>query len=138
MKILNFGLVVIFLTTSCHSKPIDNEAAVKSSERIAVGHDEKSFVDRYGIKISLPMQEADFLALVRQLKLHYEPCGGQGNQVVPPPRHATKVDLSKAVKCYEIDGDVDLARRVGERYRAFVDAGGDVIYIENAFSYTGP
>ncbi len=138
MKILKFGFAAIFLTASCHSKPIGNEVVVNNADRIAAGHDEKSFVDRYGVKVNLPMQETDFLALVKKLKLHHEPCGGAGNQSIPPSRHATKVDLSKAVRCHEIDGDVDMARRVGERYRAFVDASGNVIYIENAFSYTGP
>lgn len=139
MKTLTLGFVLpLFLMISCENRPIDNEVIVQNSGRIAAGYGEKSFVDRYGIKISLPMPEADFLTLVKQLKLHYEPCGGEGNQSIPSPRQATKIDLKEAVRCYEIDGDVDLTRRVGARYRAFVDASGRVIYIENAFSYTGP
>jgi hypothetical protein len=106
---------------------------------IVAGPGEASFPERYRVEVRLPMAEAEFVALLRRLNLHYQLCGERGTAIPPPPaRQATTVDLTRVSKCYEIDGEVDPARHIGKRYRAFLDDSGRVIYLENAFSYTGP
>lgn len=87
---------------------------------IVAGYGEKSFPEKYYVKLTLPMPEADFLALLNRLKLHYGICGERGTGAgLPPPRQQTTVDLSHAEKCYEIDGDRDPVKRIGEAWRAF-------------------
>lgn len=106
---------------------------------IVAGYGEKTLVEEFNLPVILPMKGTAFLALVDGLKLHRESCGERGSEhELPPPRQVSGVDLSNAVKCIEIDGDVDAVRHIGKRYRAFLDANDNVIYIENAFSYTGP
>lgn len=106
---------------------------------IVAGNDEKSFAEKYDPNIKLPMPETEFLALLDRSKLHYGICGERGTQnELPVPMQTSTVDFSRAIKCFEIDGDVDHVRHIGERYRAFTDSTHHIFYIENAFSYTGP
>lgn len=105
---------------------------------VAAGSGEQSFTERYRVDLTLPISEERFLSMVQNLKLAYVPCGGQhSGGSIPEPRHLTTVDLSRTVRCYEVGGDVDEIRHIGRRYRAFVDSNNNVIYVENAFSYTG-
>ena len=114
-------------------------AGLAKATDIVAGYGEKSFAQKSNLKIMLPMPETEFLALLDRLKLHYGVCGEHGTRnELPAPRQKSTVDFSKAIKCFEIDGDVDQAQHIGERYRAFSDSTHHVFYIENAFSYTGP
>ena len=85
------------------------------------------------------MPEAEFLDLLKRLNLPYLDCGKRGRGAgLPPPRQQSAVDLSNAQSCYEIIGDRDSIHHTREAWRAFTDQNHRVIYIENAFSYTGP
>ena len=106
---------------------------------IVAGYGEKTFPQTYNIKLSLPVREDDFIALVKKLGLHYQLCGRRGSEAgLPPARQETSVDFSKAQTCYEIDGDRDPVRHVGKAWRAFINQDRQVFYIENVFAYTGP
>lgn len=134
-SLLQVIISTILLGSCVQSNGVDIEAATVKQNNIVAGYGEKTFSERYNLNIALPMPEAKFLALLDRLKLHYEVYGERGTDSgLPSPRQSTKFDLSKAEKCYEIYGGVDH----GEGYRAFVDKDHQVIYIENAFSYTGP
>jgi hypothetical protein len=39
---------------------------------------------------------------------------------------------------YQIYGGIDRKHRIGRMYWAYADQDGDIVYIENAFAYTGP
>lgn len=106
---------------------------------IVAGPGEATLAERYHVTISLPMPERNFIGLLRRLNLRFELCGGEGTpQPFPPPRWTSPANLTNAVKCYDIDGDVDQAHHTSESYRAFLDHNNQVIYIENTFAYTGP
>lgn len=106
---------------------------------IAAGPGEKNFSQQYHLDISLPIPEGRFIALLKQLGLSYDKCGERGtNMEIPPPKWSNKIDLSMVQTCYQIYGATDKARRIGKIYRAYVDRDHRVIYIENAFAYTGP
>jgi hypothetical protein len=129
----------LFLMSCDQSNGVNNKAkAVKQTDIIA-GDGEKTFPEKYHLKITLPMPEAEFLALLGRLKLHYGVCGERGAvEALPSLRQHSTIDVSRLQKCYEIDGDRDLVRRVGEAWRAFTDRNHQIIYIENTFAYTGP
>jgi hypothetical protein len=133
--------VAMFLVFASCDQSDGTKSGVPLMKRtdIIAGYGEKSFPEKYHLRITLPMPEADFIALLDHLKLHYGVCGERGvGAGLPPPRQQSKVDLSKAQKCYEIDGDRDPVRHTGEAWRAFTDKDHRVIYIENVFAYTGP
>ncbi len=120
------------------SGPADHPMG-SSQLSIATGPGEESFSQQYHLDISLPMPESRFIALLKQLGLGYDKCGGSGtNMEIPPPKWSNKIDLSSVQTCYQIYGTNDKTRRVGKIYRAYVDRDHRVIYIENAFAYTGP
>lgn len=129
------GAICIALLASCMRGDGAETATSMRQDDIVAGYGEKTFTEKYHLDITLPMPEAEFLVILDRLKLHYEVYGERGtDSKMPLPRHATEKDLSKAIKCYEIYGQVDH----DEGYRAFVDGRHQVIYIESAFSYTGP
>ena len=110
-----------------------------NSRDIRAGAGEKTFVERYRLKVTLPMQEAEFLRILRRSNLDYEVYGEKGSKRgIPRPRHLGVVDMAKIQRVYQIYGDVDRAKRVSKVYWAFIDMANRVVYIENNFSYTGP
>jgi len=139
MRIFILILFVVAVLTACDLNGRDKGGGAPVAQAaVAAGSGEQSFTERYRVDLKLPMPEERFLSMVRDLKLTYVPCGGRHSDgSIPEPRHLTTVDLSRAVRCYEIGGDVDGIRHIGKRYRAFVDSSNNVIYVENAFSYTG-
>ena len=106
---------------------------------IVAGPGEKDFAEKYDLKIVLPMPEAEFIAILARLKLQYDVSGERGtDRGVPPPRQSKFVDPAKMQRVYQIYGDRDMVRRVGEYYWAYVDMNHQVVHIENEFAYTGP
>lgn len=124
---------------SCQINPAPEQAdRDKGSSMIVAGPGELSFDRRYRLNITLPIPEQHLITILNRLQLPYHTCGDISLDVpLPKPFHSSADSVAGAVKCYYIVGAVDSARRVGERYRAFVDGSGHVIYLENAFSYTG-
>lgn len=110
-----------------------------SQSLVVAGPGEKNFLAQYDLKFTLPISEAKFLAILDRLKLSYDRCGERGTEMaIPPPHWSNAVDMSKVQTCYQIYGGNDSVHRVGKLYRAYVDRNHQVIYIENAFAYTGP
>ncbi|HVT27847.1 MAG TPA: hypothetical protein VHE81_07510 [Lacipirellulaceae bacterium] len=138
-KVLPPMLVALFLV-ACDERGGGHErtAAVKQTDIVApLG--EPSFPQKYHLKLTLPMPEAEFIALVDRLKLYYQVCGERGTDIgLPPLRQQSTIDTARFQKCYDIIGDRDFAQRIGEGWRAFTDRNHRVIYIENDFAYTGP
>jgi hypothetical protein len=100
---------------------------------MVAGPQEETFGQRYHLSISLPMPEPEFLRLLHRLKLSYELVGERGTtKEIPVPAHSPALDLSKIQRCFQIYGDPG---RIRKSYRAYVDRGNRVIYIENTFSY---
>lgn len=133
------GVIGIFLAACDQSSGESAGVGRVKQTDIVAGHGEKSFPEKYHIKLTLPMPEAEFIALLNHLKLHYAVCGERGtDKALPPLRQQSAIDASRFQKCYEIDGDRDTVRRIGEAWRVFTDRNHQVIYIENVFAYTGP
>lgn len=110
-----------------------------SQSRVAAGPGETNFFEQYHLKITLPISESKFIAILDRLKLSYDKCGERGTgMAIPPPMWSNAVDMSKVQTCYQIYGGEDSVHRVGKLYRAYVDQNHQVIYVENAFAYTGP
>lgn len=106
---------------------------------IVAGPGEKTFEEYYGVKVPLPMPEAEFLALLDRLKLPYELNGERGTQmIIPSPKHSKTVDASQMQKSYQIYGEIDPLHRSRAMFRAYVDEAGRVVYLENMFGYEGP
>jgi hypothetical protein len=137
LRYWTFNLAAIgALVGACSGRQV--AAQNQNTPGVVAGYGEKSFAERYRLAIKLPMPETQFLAIVQKLGLYYQTCGERGSDLgVPPPRQKTSIDLSKAKKCYEIDGDRDVKKHTAEAWRAFTDSKDQVIYIENAFVYTG-
>jgi len=109
------------------------------SAGIVAGPGEKTFAERYHLQIKLPMPEASFLTLLKRLRLNYTVYGERGTtREISPPRLSKAVDLSKMQTLYQVYGGVDQVTHTGEMYWAYVDEKHRVVYIENAFAYTGP
>ena len=140
MKVSLFFLMSVMIFASCdRTGESSKRIETMKQANIVAGPGEKTFAEKYGLNISLPMSETDFFALLDRLKLRYEKYGERGTDMeLPPPWHSETLDLSRIQKSYQIYGNIDRARRVGEMYRAYVDKDHRVVYIENAFSYTGP
>lgn len=136
-------LLVMFvglLSMACTANPGNQNGTQKMKRTdIVAGYGEVTFSQRYNVKLDLPIAEDSFIALLRRLGLHYQLCGRRGSGAgIPPARQQTTVDLSKAETCYEVDGDRDPVRHVGQAWRAFADRNHQIFYIENVFAYTGP
>lgn len=126
------------LLSACDQRHDKDEQPINRSNIVA-GYGEQTFPEKYGLQITLPISEPDFLAILNRLRLRYVVCGERGTALdIPPLRHPTTVDLSKAQKCYEIDGDRDVTKHMREAWRAFTDQQHQIYYIENVFSYTAP
>jgi hypothetical protein len=105
---------------------------------IFAGPGEKTFEENYGLKISLPIPEKEFLALLDRLKLRYD-IAGQRPGIIPVPFHCHAIDVSRMQKAYQIYGkQFDSVHVLGEVYRAYVNKDGNVVCIENTFVYEGP
>lgn len=129
-----------FSVAACGRNELDSPTVTTDKQTgIVAGYGEQTFAERYRLSIRLPMPEAEFLALLQKLGLSYSICGERGSETgLPPLRQQTTIDLSKAQRCYQVYGDIDSNKHVGKIYRAFVGKDHQIIYIENAFSYTGP
>lgn len=135
MKTIIFTLTIILTMAPANSHGQDGKMAATGRYEIFSGRGELPFDRAYGLKISLPVSEAEFLAILDNLRLHCHLLGRRGTQVkVPPPlHHPEAVNLTDIEKCYQIYG-----RKPGETYRAYIDTKHRVVYIENAFSYAIP
>jgi hypothetical protein len=135
------GLTIVAMLTflsSCTAAPDHGRTSTVERSSIGAGPREQTFSERYGLNLTLPMDERAFLNTLDGLKLQYELYGERGSaREVPPSRHSF-LDLSKVLRCYQIYGDQDVKRGVGAVYRAYVSDAHQVIYIENAFEYAGP
>lgn len=141
MRLLEVAfLSVMLLCASCEQSSWGrNGSSTMTNVNIVAGPGERTFTEKYGLTIGLPMSEKSFLEILDRLQLRYETYGRPGsNEEIPPSHWSNELDLSKIQGCYQIYGDVDRVHRVGEIYRAYVDMDRRVVYIENAFSYTGP
>jgi hypothetical protein len=95
---------------------------------IVAGPGERTLEENYGLKISLPMPEKQFLALLDRLKLRYD-IENERPGIIPVPFHCHAIDLSRIQKAYRIYGkQFDSVRVLGEVYRAYVDKDGNVAY----------
>lgn len=113
-----------------HPPPVNQTAMV-------AGPGEMTLAKKYNLDITLPMPEHDFLQMLRHLNLPFRECRQQGTEVgLPPPRHPSSIDLSKARTCYDIDGDRDGKGRA-EAWRAFADNNNQIFYIESTYAYPG-
>ena len=140
VRVLLVAAVAGLFLTACDQHGGGNEraATVKQTDIVAPPG-EPSFPEKYHLKLTLPMPESDFIALLDRLKLYRQSCGERGtDDALPTLRQQSTIDVTRFQKCYDITGDRDFARRIGEGWRAFTDRNHRVIYIENAFSYTGP
>lgn len=138
-KALPLMLAALCLT-ACGQRDGGNHATltVKQTDIVAPPG-EPSFPEKYHLKLTLPMPETGFIALLDRLKLYRQMCGERGtDNALPTLRQQSTIDVTRFQKCYDITGDRDLVRRVGEGWRAFTDRNHRVIYIENDFAYTGP
>lgn len=130
---LGICLCAALFLAGCDQRGGGNErvATVKQTDIVAPPG-EPSFPQKYHLKLRLPMPESEFVALVDRLKLYRQTCGEHGtNDALPTLRQQSTIDVTRFQKCYDIIGDRDLARRIGEGWRAFTDRNHRVIYIEN-------
>lgn len=104
---------------------------------IVAGHGEPSFTETFGLKLTLPIGEDEFRALLVSNGIEFRLIdASNGKEVLPLPRHRQSFDPA-VKKMFEIYGGVDADKHIGKRFRAYIDSNGMVIYVENAFSYTG-
>jgi len=134
------ALLASMATVSCSANDrMAEETSVNGDANIVAGHNEPSFTENFGLELALPIDESEFRALLESRKIQYRLIdASKENEVLPLPRHRKGIDPSVFRKMYEIYGGVDADSRIGKRFRAYIDANGKVVYVENAFSYTGP
>ncbi len=112
---------------------------MNGNANIISGHNEPTFTENFGIDLNLPISEREFRSLLEVRGIQFRMIDASNkNEALPVPRHRHNMDSLELKKMYEIYGGVDSDRHIGRRFRAYVDTNGMVVYIENAFSYTGP
>jgi len=130
--------MALVLFSSCTAASVDSGKRPMEDSNIVAGPGEKTFNERYGLRLALPMDEKAFLGTLDRLKLRYELYGQRGSEREMPKPRRSAIDMSRIIKCYQIYGDLDVKRGVGAVYRSYVDEKNRVVYIENTFDYTGP
>jgi hypothetical protein len=124
-------LILSFALTGCGSGSPEN-----TSFEARPG--EKPFNVAYHYTGSLPVSEESFIGFLRLRGLSYEISSGQGAMVadIDPPQ-LKKLSMSTVRSTYDIyDKSRSTAHQV-VHYIAYVNHGGQVIYVENRFQYRG-
>ena len=109
---------------------------------IIAGPSEPTFEEKHGIRLHLPLLEIEFLRILDTLKLNYHVIAERDTNVpIPTPWHSEMLtrplNLDNIQKVYQIAGEIDHAQQSREKYRAFVDRNGFVVYLENTYAYSG-
>ncbi len=109
---------------------------------IIAGPSEPTFEEKHRIKLHLPLPEAEFLRILDTLKLKYRVFAERGTDVpIPSFWHAETLKYppnpDNIQKVYQIIGEIDHAQQSREKYRAYVDRNGLVVYLENTYAYSG-
>jgi hypothetical protein len=130
--------IVLALSSSRVAMQERGGAGAPERTGTGAGPGEKTFSERYGLNLALPIDEEVFINTLNRLKLRYELYGERGSgREIPPSRHAS-LDLERILRCYQIYGGLNARRGVGATYRAYVNDERKIVYIENAFEYIGP
>jgi len=120
--------------------------ATKSVIGVVAPSNEPSFEERFNIKLSLPMNENEFIGLIEELELDFYAEGPDslnlknkysGSNRPTPPIHTLNYDMSDISHSYMIIGGLNEAEQRLESYLALVRNDREVVYIENYFSYGG-
>ena len=107
----------------------------QSSARMA---SHPSFQQRYAPRVTLPISLKKFLANLERNSLKYEILTGQNARAsFPLPKADASIDTKNLAGCVQVYGKFDKSNRSMEGYRAYFDYHENVVYIENAFVYTG-
>lgn len=131
--------LVLLTAAACTAGDIAMEkTSVSEKADIVAGDAEPTFTEHFSVELHLPVPEAEFRSLLEANGIDFRIIDSNKNEVLPLPRHRKDADSTAFQKMYEIYGGVDAHQRIGKRFRAYVDSSGVVVYIENAFSYTGP
>lgn len=140
LRCLCSALLASVAAASCSvNDGVSEKMPVKGEVNIVAGYGEPSFTENFGLELALPVDETEFRSLLEAKNIEFRLIDSvTKNEILPLPRHRQGVGHSEFKKMYEIYGGVDADTRVGKRFRAYVDSSGMVVYIENAFSYTGP
>ena len=104
---------------------------------------ERSFEEKYKVKLNLPMDEDDFIALIEGLGLRYRGKGPDSatikNREVglrpDPPQHTQNYDMSNISHSYYIGTGFNRIKCRNENYLALVRNDRKVVYVENQFVY---
>ncbi len=139
-------LCITIALTSCDGQNQANRAAeyqkrlaLMEQAGVVAGPSEPTFEEKHNVKLHLPLAEEKFLEMLNELNLPYELDGERGTvMIIPTPWHSKKLDISRMQKAYHIFGKINPEQRSREMYRAYVDGTGRVVYVENAYGYTGP
>lgn len=109
----------------------------RSSDLVRGGHGEPTLDERYGLVISLPMPEAQFVEMIRGVPLPIHRAGERGSDhpTLMRPFHYRGFDMSAVSHGYLVDGGYNRERQRNELYVAYVDRSGNVVYVENQFGY---
>ena len=103
---------------------------------------EKTFEQRYGVKLPLPMSERDFLATVNKLGLKYSSIDPREPGGFEKPRQMKSYDMSDIASEYFIEGDVHtfLWGIFGTvySYLALVNRQHAVVYVETQVGEVAP
>jgi|CXWL01.1.fsa_nt_gi hypothetical protein len=129
------GLIMAFgFATACAS---EDAMPPPASGLIRGGRGEPTLDQRYGLTITLPMPEAEFVELIERVPLPIHRAGERGLDypVLRRPRHNRDLDMSTISHGYVIVGGYNSERQRTEHYEAYVDRNGQVVYIENGFAY---
>ncbi len=93
---------------------------------------EPSFEEHFGISVELPVPEPDFIELLNAQGISYEVSTTRRRPSPRNPEAVADASLTHEIAVYG-DFDAELGRKAD--YRAYVEDSGDVVLIENAFSY---
>lgn len=108
-----------------------------ASGLIRGGRGEPTLDQRYGLTITLPMPEAEFVGMIQRISLPIHRAGERGSDypILRRPRHNREIDMSMISHGYVIDGGYHPDLRRNEIYRAYVNRDDQVVYVENAYEY---
>jgi hypothetical protein len=149
--LLGVALAVVSLMSNCngdeeHRREVaDYRKKLIEMEKsgIIAGPSEPTFEEKHGVKLHLPLSEADFLRILETLKLERRVMAERGsNEPIPPLWHAETLKhplkLDDVQRVYQVLGEVDKARKSQEVYRAYIDKNGFLVYLENTYWYSPP
>ncbi|WP_266159095.1 hypothetical protein [Dyella silvatica] len=139
------GLVAFFFLIgmcSCPAESVDSCGLDKfvtgHLNGFSAGYREKNFAQMYDSSLRLPVNEGEFIYLLKRAHLSFEVRAEGVGAICHYAPQRTLIKDESITKVYVITDVAKLRPGRGVYFSAFVNDFGQVVYVENNFTYEGP